>query len=881
MRGIKPFKLSFITRPFSWGQQHHLGIGVLAYARLGPPELFTDFEMWNEVSALLGKDAVLDAGLPKSRSEFLLVGSAHQPGGAPGTTCPVTVRVGDMQKRLYVIGDRFWKNQVPTEPQPFVEMPLGWQNAFGGEGFDKNPLGKGFALVKDVRPLPNLELPGQMIKSEKDRPEPAGFGPVDFIWPQRFSLAGTYDKRWMETRFPGYAEDMDWRIWNLAPPDQQREQQLVGDEEIVCENVHPTKSKLTGRLPGLTARCWVLHQRSKTTTTFDEVGLRLTTVWLLPAIERVILVWHGAHPVYQDDGDDVKVLMIAGEKIGEPRPLAHYQAVFAKRTGENRALEVLNDPDLFPADWSGMGPDVDAQLKATTPENLLHDRQRAIAAKTIEEARAQVAALGLDPDEHGPQPLPPPEPLPPLSELGSFVDAKKKEAEQARERGEAYSKNMHARVKEFYEGAGLSYEALLEEMKDFPRGPPPFRAADERKRMQKLADDARAAGQPVPELDEYATSDERYQLWVMREDSERQMYLSRAHLQHPLLPVANEVAAERRAAALEMIRRGDSLVRVDFTGVDLRGVDLSGRDLTEAYLESANLEGALLRQCNLTRAVLARASLSAADASGALFHGANVGAAVFRGANLTGARFTEATLHGIDLRGADATSANFELATLETGELAGLRLQNANLRSTNILNISLANVDLRGADLTQATFYRVDISDLDLSGATMVETTFVSVRGVGARFVNANLTGFRAVEGCTLEKADMRGANLSKANFRDFNLRGSDLSGALLDGADLSGADLTDAKLYRIRARKSSWVRATLRNAFMISADLFEAILEKADIRGADMRGANLYAADFALVHGDAKTTVEGAIQDKVRYLPLRDPNAPGASDDA
>ena len=59
-----------------------------------------------------------------------------------------------------------------------------------------------------------------------------------------------------------------------------------------------------------------------------------------------------------------------------------------------------------------------------------------------------------------------------------------------------------------------------------------------------------------------------------------------------------------------------------------------------------------------------------------------------------------------------------------------------------------------------------------------------------------------------------------------------------------------------------------------MGGDLF---LQKADIRSTDLRGANLYGADMSLVHSDEATTVEEAIQDKVRYLPLREPPAEAA----
>ncbi len=51
MRGIKPFKLGLIARPFEWGRRYHLGVSVLGYFPFEPPDqLFADVEMWPELA---------------------------------------------------------------------------------------------------------------------------------------------------------------------------------------------------------------------------------------------------------------------------------------------------------------------------------------------------------------------------------------------------------------------------------------------------------------------------------------------------------------------------------------------------------------------------------------------------------------------------------------------------------------------------------------------------------------------------------------------------------------------------------------------------------------------------------------------------------------
>ena len=132
MKTIKPQRLSLVTRCFENERKFYFGISTLAFIDLSSGALLPEIAMWKFVVEELGKDGVLDAGMPKSNAEFLVTGRAFQPDGEPKETCPVTVKLGGLEKTLYVIGDRFWKGKKQSTPQPFSEMPVTWERAFGG-----------------------------------------------------------------------------------------------------------------------------------------------------------------------------------------------------------------------------------------------------------------------------------------------------------------------------------------------------------------------------------------------------------------------------------------------------------------------------------------------------------------------------------------------------------------------------------------------------------------------------------------------------------------------------------------------------------------------------------------------------------------------------
>ncbi len=131
-------------------------------------------------------------------------GTAVGPVAAP-FVCPVLFRIGTVERRLIVFGERRWEQRFgggleASPPAPFEQIELSFARAFGG-GYDLppgllpgtdlphpgvrvayqlNPRGVGY--YPDERaaagsPLPNIERPDQLVRRWSDAPEPAGFTP--------------------------------------------------------------------------------------------------------------------------------------------------------------------------------------------------------------------------------------------------------------------------------------------------------------------------------------------------------------------------------------------------------------------------------------------------------------------------------------------------------------------------------------------------------------------------------------------------------------------------------------------------------------------------------------------------------------------------------
>ena len=177
----------------------------------------------------------------KPACDVLLTGTARAPGGRPVTRMRAGIKVGAMEKSFDVVGDRVWHAGLAaisaSDPQPFTEMPVSYDVAFGGadrnsgdendhDAYLPNPVGRGWhkhiknAWV-DGKPLPNTEEPGKSVSFPNNKYNPMALGPLGRGWPQRACYAGTYDQKWLDDEFPFLPKDFDERYYQAAPEDQQ------------------------------------------------------------------------------------------------------------------------------------------------------------------------------------------------------------------------------------------------------------------------------------------------------------------------------------------------------------------------------------------------------------------------------------------------------------------------------------------------------------------------------------------------------------------------------------------------------------------------------------------------------------------------------------
>ncbi len=787
--------------------------------------------MWETLAKELGKDAAVDVSMPKPRGEILIAGRFHAPGGKAVEAGQVTARFGQWEKRLFVFGDRFWKKTVTgwkiSRISPLSSLDLAWENAFGGQSFPQNPVGKGADPVPQADgtimiPLPNVEYPDHLVTSPSDRPVPACFGPLDITWPQRASKAGTYDDKWLRELFPGFAPDMDWTIFNMASEDQQMRGYLKGDEAFSFENMHPDRPLIEGRLPGLRPRCFIVHDRDGNRE-FMELGLHLDTAWFIPHAERVLLIYRGLHEVFDEDALDIETILLACESgSDEERPGEFYESSLARRLDEQTGyLQSLDESDLLP---EGEPSSISELMEKGQDEpDIILENMKRRAEREKENADAMCREFGIDPSTLRQDTAQPPEiNMQNLAELPEIIKKLEQEVHQKKEAMEEMAKKMA-------EEMGLDPEELILNARKRERRWPKFSA-------REMIDNFRAFGIEDP--------DKEAKLLELEQTISSSMRSAVHHLD-PTFPRDREEIQEINRLILEAKETGASLRDEDLAYADLSHMDLSGMDFSYAYLEGAdfsytNLEGASFKGAVLVRCRFRRSNLHSAD-----LEEANLGHSEMENTDFSGACLKNAILSETQIKQCNFQASDLEDADLSKARVTGCNFGKAVLRQATLMEAVLDKTDFRKADLSAANFLYSSLEKCDFSSAAMNSSTFVKVPAGSSSFAGADLSGSCLADACNFSNCDF-----SRTRAVDVNFRASDMSRVSFRQADVSGADFGQCMMQQADfslavAIGTSFNKADLTGATFRGANLMNAVMQQAVLHETDLTDSNLFSANF------------------------------------
>ncbi|BBO67185.1 hypothetical protein DSCA_11150 [Desulfosarcina alkanivorans] len=650
----------------------------------------------------------------KPLADLSLAGHCHAPQGTLTPARRVSFQVGDVVRSLTVYGDRYWMGPIATDPEPFQKMALRYDYSYGGKGFKENPTGRGYAKTEDRgavtrRYLPNIMQPGEQMATPLSRLEPAGFGPIHREWAQRKSKLGSYKGSYLKTRWPWFAEDMDWRYFNAAPQGLQT-QFLRGDEALYFENLHGERQDYRSRLAGLQTRCFVNCTAADRSgkEPFSEVVMNLDTLWVDMDNEKVVLVWRGWTRVLSEEFEEVEQILIASEQIGHtPEPVSYYENLLYQRMREEEAL------------WEEAAPPEEPAPEIGDDTETLIAEAEASYCKAMKEA-------GMDPDHpQGPSAADKLEEERVLRELG--LDRLDPPAP------ELTRESVAARFNDTGNIAGLNLEDLDLSGLDFSGGMLQEAVMTRANLSGAVFDGADLTGAVMADVDLSGAS------------------FKKANLTDADFSMANCTGIDMTGATItDAVFDSARLTRAriekaDATGASFIEADLSGASLVHTDLAGADLSAANLAQSNLSGANLVEATLEAAQGPDVVMDGADLTElrasekCAFNGGSFRQVKAEESIWESADLRDADFSFARMAGASFSKARLRSARLSAADLKNARFEKADLSNADLVYANLLESSFEGADLTRCDCRNANLYGAEFLNATVDQTRFEKANL----------------------------------------------------------------------------------------------------------------------------------------------
>ena len=665
-----------------------------------------------------------DFAYSKPLADLSLVGHCHAPKGTLTPARRVTFQVGDVVRSLTVYGDRHWMGPVATDPEPFSKIELRYDYSYGGKGFKKNPTGRGYAKTEDDdggtrRYLPNIMQPGEQMATPFSRLESAGFGPIHREWVQRKSKLGSYKGKYLKTRWPWFAEDMDWRYFNAAPDGLQTEY-LKGNEVLYFENLHPQHQDYRSQLAGLKTRCFVNCSGSDSTDKgqFSEVAMNLDTLWVDMDQEKVVLVWRGWTSVISEEFEEIQHILIAAEPVKEKSETPfYYEALLHQRLREEEEL------------WEEMEPPEE-------PEPEIDDDTDKLIVEAEVSYRKAMTDAGMDPDN-------PPQPS---------KEDERKEEKILKELGvdqwsnpvpEMTRERVIAQFDATRDISGLNLAGLDLSGIDFSGGNLQETVFTNADIAGAIFNDANLTGAVLANAN---LSDACF----------RQADLTDADFSMADCARIDLSKATMKDAVFDKARLNHARIE----GADAGGASFIEADLTHASVGRSDLSGADLSACNLTHADLSGANLAEASVEGAQGPGV-----VMDGADLTelraseqcnfsGGSFKKVSARESIWESADLSGSDFSFAKMEGASFANANLTGARLRAADIKNSRFEKAILKEADLVlvnglENSFEKADLSFCDCRRANFYGSEFLNAIVDGVQFDGANLKMTKLAEGQT------------------------------------------------------------------------------------------------------------------------------------
>lgn len=853
MKIFRPLQLSFNHQVLEQNRRFYFTASVALGVNLQTGEELLDLHYIKDIFECMGENPIPDIGMPKPNGEFLVSGSFYSPDSEDVTGGEVRVKLGDINKNLYVFGERKWIRGFPSKPEPIKSMGLDWNYSFGGDGFEKNPDGIGY---KDGL-LPSIENPKHLVSSSSDFPEPVGFSQLSLMAPQRAKYRGTYDNNYLSKYFPGHPEDLDWKYFLCGPSDQWIKGYFSGDEKYTLYNMHPEIPVIEGKFPGLIPRCF-LNQIKNEEKQFTELPLNLDTIWFFPEKLLSLLIFRGVVEVEDDEAEEISHILCAYEKSAEgSNTYDYYKKAFERRkSGKDDLLNNLNTSDLIPIghlcamellmdsalsgdNESEFGKNLDAKVESLQTmadekiEEAINQTEKSLGKidlpdKAVKEFPDE-ALKHMDKDgkpdireliEKKPDVKPDPDVERLNEKLETILpgitagDAKKIDmknfsfdkideiTEATREltdKKEADGKELAAKeiekAKEQINNQISNIDKQIEKVK-LSSG------SDSKDQLKSLGDAKEEILSTLKAINDIDLSETKKKEVPLPRIDVEEIKLQTAQID-PKIVEANQHVQSMKALGLEDEKTRELekklLDMAETTSKQIEeALESAEKDFKEGYIMGAHFMDSGLSPHKITLEEVKENFLKAfsnnEDLSGGDWACIDLSGEDLDGINLCGAFLEQVNFKGASLRGADLSGAILSRANLDGADFTGAKFKESNVGAVHAHGANFTDTDFKSAKLSRGDF-------------------------TGSNFTNANMEEIESLE-IVIDKADFSSANMPMVTFLKTEISGAKFTGGNMDTTVFLQCKISDCDFSCTVMEKSAFIDIRIRNVSFEKADI-------------------------------------------------------------
>lgn len=671
----------------------------------------------------------------KKNADALLISNAHTPGEEPVRQMEVSWSIESFTKTIRVLGPSLGDNE--SERANFSRASLGYTNAFGGEGYDENPVGRGAKLGT-----------GPQLFTPEDGPSSkvASFRPVSPSWAMR-QPSGTYDDVWHKCVRPASPADFDLSVFNSAPKDQQFSEYFRGDENLRFVGMHPQHSVYRTRMPGLRIRSFVGKQtKLDEDPKFEEVSLNLDTLWIDLINERLVLIWRGRTRASSLKLREFSDLFFVAESVAE-RPgsadshIDRYRKLIAEQQADQSPEEMDDRAEVeFAKDMA----DAEAEIKKTETEARdMQATQRLRAEQAGIVVPSAAAEITLDDA---------------ILQINQSQIAKDSDAA----RTAVSTPEGTDELKQLEEEHDAAFEVLDREgvLDRIARGEDCIECDLTDADLSKL--DLAGTSFQGSNLTDVDLADANLAGCDLSNTN-----FCGALLERCKLDSANLDFAEFSEATLD--------------GVSMVNASLEGASFSELDIEDLDASGTTGYGADFSSTVLRRTD----------FSGSNLPQVDFSNSELSDVNFENAKLNGGQFEEVVAESCSFNSATVEAlhasdgSTFRRVDFCSAKAKKANWQNATFERVDFRKAELEMSDFSGCIFKQCDLTACFLQSSLLEEVSLTGARLRQANMFEVSFAES-TIVRCSFNDSNLFGTSFLLAKIDSCVFDGALLANSDLS-----------------------------------------------------------------------------------------------